>query len=725
VGFALSYSKEALMKRCAWLFLFVLLVSSMALGQIAKSDIERTIVDKDVVSKIMFGGKATPRGYSAPYPVNTLVNPETGQVTFRVEWGLMRAEVSPPEMLRRFDRGTSFHVANAEFKDDRLELKLDNPSGDSARLKLMLGPGWQKKLDLAAVQAALARIFVFGQQPQQAQPNLGSAHSPSVAASVPADPAPAKEKAASVPLPDTVAANQLRLTETQISALLGNEAAAEGKESRKNWIAEQNSSAARLAQVPALARGLGTCMYQPAGRWAAQLVVNCDDVGWMQFMNKLRKSREWANELSRVGFVTVHVNPYSRDGMQVDIAGTTAELLVTEGGLQNLTLTTLVKLPVSNSAEARVAFAGLYAGMAKEANCAVKLGGSQRDILLVECRGSNRKQLDNVFSEAALAPNLSRLGFTTLIYSDTVDTFTPATLSATGVQQLSSIPSKELLARYGLKSAEQLASEEQDARNYADYIEATVRKLLSYANAKRAERLSGQRWTSAEKAAFSRQMQEENAFITELRNSEYEQRQPFWPDVQKLADIYVGQGTTEGVPNGIWHHYVTTGSPTKDEAMRVALLSEVEFVKSKFLRGEKAKTAATPLSAENTRPRQSEAIVSPEQRRVVLAESFNNRTRGIKWGVAGEHNDVLTSYVKTQREVDDGTIAMLTAGSQLWRDVSAAGFRIHIHMGLDDQWRAGRVTPRIPVDATFSEGDQGLIQAAVTEMLRLRREKGD
>ena len=126
-----------------------------------KSDLEHSLVGQSVVSKIMFGGTAIPPRTSTYYPVNTLVFPDSSQVSYRVEWGLIREEVSPRGMQRRFDPGTSFRVAAVEIKDDRLELKLQSGSGDSARLKLMLGAGWQSKFDLQSIKSQLSQIFVL------------------------------------------------------------------------------------------------------------------------------------------------------------------------------------------------------------------------------------------------------------------------------------------------------------------------------------------------------------------------------------------------------------------------------------------------------------------------------------------------------------------------------------------------------------------------------------
>jgi hypothetical protein len=151
---------------CVLAVLTVCSVHVTAQDRNLKSELESALRGKTVVSKIVFGGKATPRGYQVAYPVNTLVYPNTNQVIFRVEWGIMRTEVGPGEMGRRFSPGTSFQIANIDLKDDRLELKLDTDSGDSARLKLMLGAGWQSKFDAASVQTQLARIFVLAQQSQ-------------------------------------------------------------------------------------------------------------------------------------------------------------------------------------------------------------------------------------------------------------------------------------------------------------------------------------------------------------------------------------------------------------------------------------------------------------------------------------------------------------------------------------------------------------------------------
>src|SRR5271155_4354593 len=95
-----------------------------------KSDLEHTLVGQNVVSKIMFGGTAIPPRASIDYPVNTQVFPDSSQVSYRVEWGLIREDVSPYQMRPRFDRGFFLRIAGVEVKDDRLNPKLQRGGGD-------------------------------------------------------------------------------------------------------------------------------------------------------------------------------------------------------------------------------------------------------------------------------------------------------------------------------------------------------------------------------------------------------------------------------------------------------------------------------------------------------------------------------------------------------------------------------------------------------------------
>lgn len=142
------------------MFLMIGAARSLADNRTLQAELEATLKDKVVVSKIMLAGKGTPRGYQASYSVNTLVYTDLNEVKYRIEFGLMRTDIGPNEMQRRFEIGTIFHVKSLVFKDDRLELGLESRSGDAARLKLMFGRGWQAKFDEPSVQSQLARVLV-------------------------------------------------------------------------------------------------------------------------------------------------------------------------------------------------------------------------------------------------------------------------------------------------------------------------------------------------------------------------------------------------------------------------------------------------------------------------------------------------------------------------------------------------------------------------------------
>ena len=132
----------------------------------------RAWLGRPVTSKIMFGGRAVLPGYQVDHPVNTLVYAESGEINYRVEAAIFRGDISPQGMLSSFPAKSNFKITSVEVKDDKLELKLESVRGDSARLKLMLGTGWQSKFDMTAVQAQLSRILDF---PEAAQPAAAAA----------------------------------------------------------------------------------------------------------------------------------------------------------------------------------------------------------------------------------------------------------------------------------------------------------------------------------------------------------------------------------------------------------------------------------------------------------------------------------------------------------------------------------------------------------------------
>lgn len=144
-----------------------------------KRELEQALVGKTVVSRILLGGRAVPRGYEADYPVNTEVDSDTGEIGYRVEWAFMRTGVEGGEIVRSFEIGSSFRVSGVSLKDDRIELKLKKVNGDSANLKVLLGKGWQSRLDADTVQIKLGRFLTLNPQPGQAKTDYAAPEEPS------------------------------------------------------------------------------------------------------------------------------------------------------------------------------------------------------------------------------------------------------------------------------------------------------------------------------------------------------------------------------------------------------------------------------------------------------------------------------------------------------------------------------------------------------------------
>lgn len=134
---------------------------SAAENSALKAEISSSLNGAVMVSKVTLGGRAIATGYETDWPVITIANTETGAVTYRVESGFVRFDVRPREMRRYFAQGSSFHVSSIDLKDEGLELKLESESesGDSAKLRLLLGQGWQSRLSVEQVMSELARVF--------------------------------------------------------------------------------------------------------------------------------------------------------------------------------------------------------------------------------------------------------------------------------------------------------------------------------------------------------------------------------------------------------------------------------------------------------------------------------------------------------------------------------------------------------------------------------------
>ena len=131
-----------------------------------KDELSHSLSGTTVISTILVGGRAAPRGYQADYPVYTLVYPGNREVAYRMDLGSTSTTTTAEDMRRYFERGTLFQVIGLDLQDGWLELKLKSAGGDSARLRLMLGDGWQSKFDSSSIQARLACVLILDQKPR-------------------------------------------------------------------------------------------------------------------------------------------------------------------------------------------------------------------------------------------------------------------------------------------------------------------------------------------------------------------------------------------------------------------------------------------------------------------------------------------------------------------------------------------------------------------------------
>lgn len=131
-----------------------------------KDELYRSLSGTTVISTILFGGRAAPSGYQSDYPVETLVYPGNNEAVYRMDLGSTITTITAADMRRYFDRGTSFQVIGLDLQDGWLELKLTSAGGDSARLRLMLGAGWQSKFDSSSIRAKLACVLILDQKPR-------------------------------------------------------------------------------------------------------------------------------------------------------------------------------------------------------------------------------------------------------------------------------------------------------------------------------------------------------------------------------------------------------------------------------------------------------------------------------------------------------------------------------------------------------------------------------
>lgn len=587
-----------------------------------KNELEQALVGKVVVASVMFGEKAVPHGYNADYPVHTLVSRD-GSIIYRVEFGLTRLDVGTGEIVKRIEKGTSLRIAGLDMKDDRLELKLESvaSSSDSAKLKLMLGNGWQSSLNSEAVIQFVTKIL-----PDKSQGQSDVARSPGLRTSDvallvlnAASKQPVADAAIQVCQPNcetivktdrfgkallqnipdgTLSFTVLRdgFNNFHGNAPVGAKRAfsislqpAPPKVEDVNVAVppEEISPEGRAVWAAKLSERytdrvfgkLGACQLAAVGKQKDRLVGQCDSRGWVAVANAFAMSSAPAanqKELWVRGFTSFHLDPYTDGIYTVDIKGSTIERLVTNKGLREPSLDAICSIRSIDSPDERREFADLYAAFVKDSGCEVKISNARSDALMLSCRQSTPQQLATVYSDSVLAPALTDRGFKTFIFSTANDVYTPAAISENGFVKLSSITAAQLLQEYGIKSAEEIAKEEEEERNYRSFLEGFVDKMLGFSNARHAKKYASARWTQADWGQYNKAMKAEAAYIATLANNPFVRRGSFWKDSQEYASAYVGRGVWHGAPTGAFGTSVSAGSPEKDAQVRAELLAEIE-----------------------------------------------------------------------------------------------------------------------------------------------------
>jgi hypothetical protein len=302
--------------------------------------------------------------------------------------------------------------------------------------------------------------------------------------------------------------------------------------------------------------------------------VSCNTEGFASMSQSLfKQGSSLANEAYVLGFTRVHLS----DGQTANW-----DFVLTATGLQKPTLDSL---PIDPTPHGRREVGEMYLG--KVANCNCTLGGDQADVIYLSCPWTTELKVATIYSKPEVAKNLSARGFRAIIYSDG-DHNWPAMVSANGFARSPEITSEQLLNQYGIKTAKLVAREEQAAQGYADFVESVARKLLPYAVARDAKRSHSATWTSQDWAAYNNALNEETAYLGELKGSSYVQRPSFWVDLKSYAQVLVGQGKWEPYAGNFARSYVTTGSTDKDAHVTAALLQEIDAVKTKINSGARA-----------------------------------------------------------------------------------------------------------------------------------------
>jgi hypothetical protein len=569
-----------------------------------KAEISSSLNGTVLVSKVTFGGRAIATGYQTDWPVITIVNAETGAVTYRVESGIVRFDVGQREMRRHFAPGSRFHVSGIDLKDDRLELMLEGGNGISAKVRLVLGQGWQSSMNADAVVHSLQKVLASGQQPQDTDTQTGNVRTPVI--SPPARSDISAEDVGLIVI-NAVSARPIENAEIQLcqpgcqtvtrtnqegKAVLksipdGTVSLAVVKEGFQSFTATPNvATNQRLFSIkleekhePKPCNSATTP--EERQQWAAQhgnnnmymsckqktygvenksLTIVCDAQGFA-LMGTILK--ETAKELCAAGFKHVHLS----DGQWAEW-----DYVTTSEGIKPATLE---NIPIDATPDGRGEFAEMMFAQYFNRGCRWATIGNEGTVLYFGCPEMTWEKVKETYSNVAVAKNFRARGFASVVYSDAGNNNWVAGLSDSGFLLTGAITADALLEKYGFKNQLIVAREEAEVQKYHDYLYALTGSLIKYAEVKREK--AKRAFTATELAEYRLTLSEENTFVANLKINAYAQRPTFWPDLRQYSALLLGGGVHEGFAEFRY----SSASPEYDAIMKIELSREVDYIESR------------------------------------------------------------------------------------------------------------------------------------------------
>jgi hypothetical protein len=595
-------------------FLTVLMFASFqvfAENKALRTDIEHKLIGKTLVSKVVLGCKAIPQGFQADYPTHTLVSSD-GSIKYRVEFGLMRQDVGEQQITRRLESGTSLRVIGVDMKDDRLEVKFESLNGgDSAKVKLLFGNGWQSSMDANAVEQFIEKVLAGDQRSQSTTPDNAIPSSTDVVLLV--------HNAAEQAVPDA----EVQVCHPNCEAVTTTDQ--EGKAQLKSIpdgalslvilrdgfqpfkgnagidsthrmfsikldekleikACDQSSKTPQERQQWASEHGHGRidyreyCKDKAYGTQNSSLLISCNQDGFPAMYIELtgncmacgetphqHPASQLAKELCSAGFIHVHLS---------DNYWSEEDYVITSGGAA---LATPENIPIEPTPEGRAEFVEMVYSQYFNRGCRWGVGGKQGEVLYFGCPELKWENVKETYASKPLAINLRARGFSTAVYGDGGDNNWIAEIAASGFQSSGAISADALFQQYGVKNQLVAAREEKELQAYKDYLYELTGKLLEYSSAR--SELGRHKADPMLLGRYRKAMSDETVTVANIKNSRFLQRPAFWSEFSQYASALLRGGVHEG--SGTFAF--TSGDPQQDEAALQKLLAEIELIKAKTM----------------------------------------------------------------------------------------------------------------------------------------------